>query len=156
QYKLRGSNQGKEPVQLEYLAAIVQQSGEDWSNVALILSTAQPMLNAAPPELKMLEVTVVPRSSAPGLAGSRRKADGYAGFAPNSSPEAIVQQAQTLRGKAQKEYKFNNTMDDSKLYNEAAALEQQRDLLQSKDEVFIAGKGRAGHSSTDEGPSVTY
>src|SRR5207302_3743085 len=69
QYKLRGSNQEKEPVQLEYLAAIVQQSGEDWSNVNLILSTAQPMLNAAPPELKMLEVTVVPRASVGGQPG---------------------------------------------------------------------------------------
>jgi hypothetical protein len=155
QYKLRGSNRDKEPVQLEYLAAIVQQSGEDWSNVNLILSTAQPMLNAAPPELKMLEVTVVPRASVGGQPGPGGKGEGYAGFAPNSSPEVIFQQAQTLRGKAQKEFNFNNTFDGSKLYNEAAALEQQRDLLQSKDEVFVALKGRTG-ASGDEGPSVTY
>lgn len=88
QYKLRGSNQDKDPVQLEYLAAIVQQSGEDWSNVSLILSTAQPMLNAAPPELKMLEITVVPRASVAGQQGGG-KGDSYAGFAPNSSPEMI-------------------------------------------------------------------
>jgi hypothetical protein len=156
QYKLRGSKQDKEPVQLEYLAAIVQQSGEDWSNVNLILSTAQPMLNAAPPELKMLEVTVVPRASVGGQPGPGSKGNGYAGFAPNSSPEVIFQQAQTLRGKAQKELNFNNTLDGSKLYNEAAALEQQRDLLQLKDDVLVAVKGRPGAYSGDEGPSVAY
>ena len=48
------------PVQVEYLAAIMQQTGEDWQGVNLMLSTAQPMLNAAPPDLKMLAVTVVP------------------------------------------------------------------------------------------------
>ena len=42
-------------MQVEYLAAIQQQTGEDWSNVKLVLSTAQPMLNAAPPELLALQ-----------------------------------------------------------------------------------------------------
>ena len=153
QYKLRGTNRDKEPAQLEYLAAIVQQSGEDWSHVNLILSTAQPMLNAAPPELKMLEVTVVPRASAPGQPGPGR--EGFAGFAPNSTPEVISQQAQSLRGKAQTAYNFKNTVDGSNFYNEAAALEQQRDLLQTRDEV-LAKKGRLGRSAADEGPSVTY
>ena len=39
-------------MQVEYLAAVMQQTGEDWQRVDLILSTAQPMLNAAPPELQ--------------------------------------------------------------------------------------------------------
>ena len=52
QYKLRAGKEAKDPVQLEYLAAVVQQTGEDWSNVNLVLSTAQPMLNAAPPDLQ--------------------------------------------------------------------------------------------------------
>src|SRR5882724_11937033 len=49
QYKLRAGAE-KDPVQIEYLAAIQQQTGEDWSAVELVLPTAQPMLNAAPPE----------------------------------------------------------------------------------------------------------
>jgi hypothetical protein len=155
QYKLRGSNQDKEPVQLEYLAAIVQQSGEDWSHVNLILSTAQPMLNAAPPDLKMLEVSVIPRASVAGQPGPGGKGEGYAGFAPNSTPEVIAQQAQSLRGKAQTAFNFKNTIDGENFYNEAAALEQQRDLLQSRDEV-LAKKGKLGRLSADEGPSVTY
>ena len=61
QYKLRAGKTAKDPVQLEYLAAITQQTGEDWSNVTIQLSTAQPMLNATPPDLNVLAVTVVPR-----------------------------------------------------------------------------------------------
>ncbi len=63
QYKIRAGSKVSDPVQLEYLAAIVQQSGEDWQGVEMILSTAQPMLNASPPELKILAVNVVPRAS---------------------------------------------------------------------------------------------
>jgi hypothetical protein len=78
QYKLRAGNgkangngkahgKEKDTIQVEYQAAVVQQTGEDWTGVDLTLSTAQPMLNAAPPELGMLALTVVPRT--PGLAG---------------------------------------------------------------------------------------
>jgi hypothetical protein len=67
QYKLRAGKDAKDKdkdgVMLEYLAAITQQTGEDWQNVNLVLSTAQPMLNAAPPDLKTLAVAVVPRGS---------------------------------------------------------------------------------------------
>jgi hypothetical protein len=65
QYKLRAGQKAGDKVQVEYLAAIMQQTGEDWRNVGLVLSTAQPRLNAAPPELKMLSVAVVPRNNAP-------------------------------------------------------------------------------------------
>ncbi len=57
QYKLRAGSE-KEAVQLEYLASIQQQSGEDWNGVDLVLSTAQPMLNAAPPDLLALDIAV--------------------------------------------------------------------------------------------------
>ncbi len=63
QYKLRAGKTAKDNVQLEYLAAIMQQTGEDWNNVAIQLSTAQPMLSAAPPELNVLAVNVVPRNT---------------------------------------------------------------------------------------------
>lgn len=63
QYKVRAGKGAKDPVQVEYLAAITQQSGEDWQGVELVLSTAEPMLNATPPELRMLAVKVVPRTA---------------------------------------------------------------------------------------------
>ena len=62
-YKLRSGKDIKDPAQLEYLAAVSQQSGEDWGSVDFTLSTAQPMLNAAPPDLKVLAVNVVSKGT---------------------------------------------------------------------------------------------
>jgi hypothetical protein len=57
QYRLRGATDGA-PVRLEYLAAVVQQTGEPWSGIRLTLSTARPSLDAAPPELLPLQMAV--------------------------------------------------------------------------------------------------
>ncbi len=65
QYKFRAGKTNKDPVTVEYLAALVQQTGEDWERVQMTLSTAQPMLNAAPPDLEALAVAVVPQGAAP-------------------------------------------------------------------------------------------
>lgn len=75
QYKFR-ANKEKDPVNVEYLAAIRQQTGEEWGNVAITLSTAQPMLNAAPPDLRALTMTVMP--AGPG-GGGRGQAGGMGG-----------------------------------------------------------------------------
>jgi hypothetical protein len=55
QYRLRGAADNA-PIRLEYLAAVVQQTGEEWPNVAVTLSTARPSLDAAPPELLPLKM----------------------------------------------------------------------------------------------------
>ncbi len=57
QYRLRGGA-ADAPVRLEYLAAVVQQTGESWSGVRVTLSTARPSLSAAPPELIPLKLAV--------------------------------------------------------------------------------------------------
>jgi hypothetical protein len=57
QYRLRGAV-AEGPVRLEYLAAVVQQTGESWSGVRVTLSTARPSLDAAPPELIPLKMDV--------------------------------------------------------------------------------------------------
>jgi uncharacterized protein (TIGR02231 family) len=154
-------------VQLEYLAAITQQSGEDWSHVDMILSTAQPMLNAAPPELKILEVTVVPRGRPGG--GMQGMQGGFGGGQMANMPagqpmgdmpvqpaEIMNRQARSLRGQAQQEFNAKKEDSGNTLYNEAAALEQQRDLLHSKEELVAQHKANKQESSADEGPSVTY
>jgi hypothetical protein len=66
QYKFRAGKTGKDAVTVEYLAGIMQQTGEDWERVGMTLSTAQPMLSAAPPELLALAVQVAPRGAAAG------------------------------------------------------------------------------------------
>ncbi len=45
-------------MRLEYLAAVVQHTGESWSNVRITLSTARPSLDAAPPDLLPLRMDV--------------------------------------------------------------------------------------------------
>ena len=57
QYRLRGGA-ADAPVRLEYLAAVVQQTGESWPGVRITLSTARPSLDAAPPELLPLKMAV--------------------------------------------------------------------------------------------------
>lgn len=147
QYKFR-AGKDKEAVQVEYLAAVVQQTGEDWSNIETILSTAQPMLNAAPPELKMLEVAVVPRGSSQPSAPQAAMPGGRGG-----SPMELNRMAQGLRGQAQNDYNTKNWDVGRDNLNRAAALEQTMDLLARDEEVK---KGRALAAVSGEGPSVAY
>jgi hypothetical protein len=152
QYKLHGSSKDKEAVHLEYLAAIIQQTGEDWRNVDLVLSTAQPMLNAAPPDLKSLEFTLVPKAATPGQAAGM----GGAVSAYSANPIGNIEaQAKTLRGQAQAEFNRKQAFAANTLYNEAATLEQTRDLLQPRDKLEIRN---ASHpfAAIDEGPTITY
>ena len=62
EYKVR-AGKVSEDVQVDYLANLKQHSGEDWNQVKMTLSTAQPMLNASPPELCMLQPILVTRGS---------------------------------------------------------------------------------------------
>ena len=57
QYRLRGGADNA-PVRLEYLAAVVQQTGEDWPDVRATLSTSRPSLDASPPELLPLTMAL--------------------------------------------------------------------------------------------------
>lgn len=136
QYKLRAGGE-KDPVQIEYLAAIGQQSGEDWSDVELVLSTAQPMLNAAPPELLALDITVGAPGQ-PGLAGgmAMSKAESY-------------RAARDLRQQAQQELAKSNSAGALGYLNSAAASEQWAELIAREEPNADARTDR-------EGPSVAY
>ncbi|HEX4796048.1 MAG TPA: mucoidy inhibitor MuiA family protein, partial [Humisphaera sp.] len=119
QYKLRAGAE-KDPVQVEYLAAIEQQSGEDWNGVDLVLSTAQPRLNAAPPELAALDISVS-RLGGPVAAGS-------------AAPAGLNQidsykQSRAFRAEAQKQLAANNTDVAQGFLNSAAASDQFAELL---------------------------
>jgi hypothetical protein len=184
QYKFRAGKTAKEAVSVEYLAAVLQQTGEDWSRVNLTLSTAQPMLNAAPPELQTLAVAVVPRGAPmPGTAITRGQLGlqiGGLGFGaiptgpmrpgepmPRPQPPAFAnpgasgvtkadldKAVKDLREQAQKEVNRRNEVLGAAVANYAAALEQARDLV-----VLTDGKQRgegAARARRNEGPSVTY
>lgn len=136
QYKIRAGKTAKDPVQIEYLAAIVQHTGEDWSNVKLVLSTAQPTLNASPPDLHALNVTVVaPGSKAPAQPTGMQLED----------------QIRSLRTQAQKDLNERKQMSGVGLANTAAALDQSFELL-NPDAALKRGCALA----VREGPSVTH
>jgi hypothetical protein len=176
QYKLRAGTKDKDPVQLEYLAALTQQTGEDWSGVALTLSTAQPLLNAAPPDLLTLEVGIGPgrvgavNASAGGPGGGGGFGGGQPGMPPappaaTAAPQALgampapsayakdlAEQSKSLRRQSQDQLNKKEEAAGGKFANDAAALDQYRDLLLTREELakdpLADGLG--------DGPSVTF
>jgi hypothetical protein len=154
QYKLRAGKE-KEPVQLEYLAAVTQQSGEDWRDAKLTLSTAQPMLNSAPPELKTLEFTVTARAGNPAASQPIPNLPGMqpGGGPQGQSPGDLGKQAQALRGRSAAEYNAKKEATGGQLINDAAALEQCLDLFNPRDDHQAMTRPGSGFR---EGQSVTY
>ncbi len=174
QYKFR-AGKDKDPVLVEYLAAIRQQSGEEWANVNITLSTAQPMLNAAPPELKSLAMTLMPgvpaqsQGKAGFAGGGRQLALGInpsgvqGGQAPAQAPMYqsgennldALKDARGNREKAQQEVNKKNFSSANVYWNEAAAAEQRLQLLSTKEEEqAVCATDIFGGSG--EGPTVTY
>lgn len=172
QYKFRAGSRDGDKVVLEYLASVCQQTGEDWSGIDLTLSTAQPLLNAAPPDLRSLEVAIGPgpgghvalddkRVDPSGVPHPQAAAGGGAGgFGVGGMPPAsaylkdLSRQSQALRGRASQNTIENKTEAAGKDFNDAAALEQFRDLLVSREEIAKTdplAEGLAG-----DGPSVTF
>ncbi len=72
EYKVR-AGKVSDDVQVDYLANVMQHSGEDWNQAKITLSTAQPMLNATPPDLGMLQPILVMRGAPGGSADSRQR-----------------------------------------------------------------------------------
>jgi uncharacterized protein (TIGR02231 family) len=136
QYKLRADKAGKEQVTLEYLAGVVQNTGEEWPNVKLVLSTAQPMLNSAPPDLQALFVSVAPKGAAPGA---------------QPTVAELEDQIRSLRSKAQKDFNDRKAASGVGLVNTAAAREQSWELFNPE-----AAVKRGCMLSYREGPAVTY
>jgi hypothetical protein len=174
QYKFR-AGKDKDPILVEYLAAIRQQTGEEWNGVSMTLSTAQPMLNAAPPDLKALALVMVPAGAVAGKGGG-----GFGGgkiafmnpgnapqgqmmnqappqqgnIAPDNNREALLQ-ARDSRAKAQQELNKKNYDAASNYWNDAAAREQYLQLLTTKEEEKEIAQGDM-FGGASEGPTVTY
>ncbi|MFA4949038.1 MAG: mucoidy inhibitor MuiA family protein, partial [Candidatus Krumholzibacteriia bacterium] len=61
-------NESSEQIEIAYNAKIQQATGEDWKDVAVLLSTAEPQVGAAPPAL--LPITVALYEGASAFTGS--------------------------------------------------------------------------------------
>jgi uncharacterized protein (TIGR02231 family) len=142
-YRLRAGGE-KDPVQLESLAAIEQQSGEDWTDATVTLSTAQPGLDAIIPDLLPLDIRIAETGETPTPG---QAAFGVGGPAIETN-RAIAKQ---FRGQAQTAMASADRKQGTALLNEAAALDQAEELLADQNERAKAGldTGLGG------GPSVT-
>jgi uncharacterized protein (TIGR02231 family) len=140
--------------------------------VDLTLSTAQPMLNAAPPDLQRLEVTVVARASlppggqppAPGLPGASAATGIMKMPEPIASPDAardLEGKARKLREEAQRNsIRLDAIKDAVSQLNSAAAYDQTLDLLKSKEQLVAEARLQKNRTvpagGPNEGPSVAY
>ncbi|MDY3555466.1 DUF4139 domain-containing protein [Gemmata sp. JC717] len=171
QYKFRATGKDKDAVVAEYQAAIDQRTGEDWTNALITLSTAQPLLNAAPPDLKALAVNVSPVGTVAAAAvdpstgvpvppAKPAAPDVLTRGGPGGMPSAteyakdLDKLSKNLRSQVADNYREKNEQKANDLANNAAALEQFRDLFATKEELTAAAAAPEG--AAGEGPSVTY
>jgi hypothetical protein len=161
QYRFRSAKGDAEKVLIEYMAGVTQQTGEDWGNVKLTLSTAQPMLNAAPPDLRTLSVALVPKGAGqnPGVAFNQLgQLGGAPGQGGNPMSQKDIQQevkraTAELRKQSVQNYNQKNATEGSRLINDAAAVEQSNEFLWAERDDLLRRKARGG---AREGQSVTY
>ena len=159
QYKIRATT-GKPQVEVEYLAAISQQTGEDWTGVDMTLSTATPMFNAAPPELAVMDVQPgalmrMPTGANSSVPPQQSVFDGINvdnQFRLQSSKSNGLQQMKSL--KEAEQFAFMGLKDSSdKAYNLAAAVTQADELVRDRDELRQEHRLSA---NLREGQSVTF
>ncbi|MGF1582508.1 MAG: DUF4139 domain-containing protein [Gemmataceae bacterium] len=158
-YKFR-EVKGKELVEVDYLASLQQHSGEDWGTVELTLSTAQPMLNAAPPDLQKLEISVIARSSVPPGTPGFQAAGGVPtddAFVPQMQKKAL-EDAKRLRLEAERYARQKDLKNNRMAVNSAAAREQYQELMQTNRDIERGtwSKLKQQEGVFAEGPSVTY
>jgi hypothetical protein len=172
EYKLR-AGKDNEDVRVDCLAGLRQQSGEDWGQVQLTLSTAQPMLNAAPPELAVLAPVLMARGqpggppmppagmSAPSPFAST--ATGGGGMGGMKDLNAISNQFRIQALSSYQSGKAEKATEGARFLNAAAAVEQQQELMKSRAEILADQKKNpvmalpaTGAPSVNDGPSVTY
>jgi hypothetical protein len=99
EYKVR-AGKAAEDVQLDYMANLMQHSGEDWQHVKMTLSTAQPMLNASPPELAMLQPILAMRGTPGGPPMPGAGGPATSPFANKDSVADLTKKAMTTRDQA--------------------------------------------------------
>lgn len=169
QYKFKSTTKDKDPISVEYLAAVRQQSGEDWTNIKISLSTAQPSLNASPPELRMLAMNLAP-STVPPMPGNPGRGVAASGATQSMSLPVMnsdsqggrefakdnLEKSKQYRAQAQSEFNANKNVDAAnRMWNDSAALEQCVQLLATK-EIEESEKKSVNYDETGEGPGIAY
>ncbi len=157
QYNLR-AEPDKSEVSIEYNAVIHQASGEDWSNVVMSLSTAQPTMEAGAPELEPMEVMLTPGAPSLGRVFYQKLRDVSSG--PRAAMEAeepvyrdLSDQFQQLE-RSRRQIARKGRLAQSTL-NTMAEGRQMMELQADKDAVRKIQSAEKKFART-EGVSVTY
>ena len=139
-YTFRAGKDRKE-VEVELSALIQQMSGENWTNVSLVLSTASPALSAAGPGLGPFQVSLAP-----------------AGQVGRMSEKDVLSQIEAIRGRqsaaiaqTRNAMKLEEAITSSWTANTAANDYQSIELAVGKDVLRTAAP-----SHDVEGPSLSY
>ena len=148
QYKFRATIDNPQ-VEVQYLAAISQQTGEDWANVDMTLSTAMPMFNAAPPDLATLEV----QSVAAAASGGGGRSEGVNVDNQFRVQSGMSNYGQVLKAKQAAEQQTADKPSADRAYNLAAAVAQTDELVRDREELK---QERAALPVMREGQSVTF
>jgi uncharacterized protein (TIGR02231 family) len=150
QYNLR-ANPDKGIVSVEYNALMHQTSGEDWNNVTVSLSTAQPAMMAAPPVLEPMKVGLTA-----GVAGSGSLAEKkVAGAAPSSQSayRSLTDEFQMVQSQ-RREMATKGKAAQVQL-NMAAVSNQMMELRADKDALQVI-QMQARKLARTEGVGVSY
>ncbi len=140
-YTFRGES-GKDTVRVEYNALISQMTGEDWSDVELVLSTASPSLNAQAPGLAPFHVTLMSDPAPMDKASKQQLADAY------GSLRREQQLAQQSFGQAMG---LSPALDSNWRLNSAANELQNLELVGGPDVLRTVSS-----AAEADGPSISY
>ncbi|MFA6043797.1 MAG: mucoidy inhibitor MuiA family protein [Phycisphaerales bacterium] len=153
-YTMRADTSGKhDAMNLQYFASIRQMSGEDWSNVSMVLSTATPSLVAAPPILTSLPITLAaaPAQTFASYDDARRELSKQQ--RENEQSRAMSPASLSVGGRLQADAEAGERDFADKKLNKVASEIQVLDIL-------AAGRVDRGRKPaavvSDEGLSVTY
>ena len=153
QYNLR-ANPEQAVVSVEYNAVIHQASGEDWTNVALSLSTAQPTTAASAPALEPMKVRVVPAvTQSVEMKKELQEEDVQLGVSARRGYRDLTGQFQQLQ-RSRSEMARKGKAAQTEL-NVAAISNQMMELTADKKAVQLIQTAAKEFART-EGVSVTY
>jgi len=134
-------------IAVEYDAVIQQMTGEDWSNVALTLSTASPALSAQGPSLAPFYVALMSQPDANGAAQT-----GEPGFDLSVQYKGLSQQQMAAQARVQTTVDFAQQVDANWALNEVANAFACAELV-NPSEVTNPLRSQL---TNEEGPSLSY
>ncbi len=140
QYNLR-AKPDRQSALIEYNALINQTSGENWDNVSVSLSTAQPAMVASPPTLKPLTATLIDYSQ----PQSRRQQTQAVQRDQKEAGSIFRERAEQAKKGKEVESKLNTLAQQSQSLILTASREEAMELQQQWAEI-----------ARTEGISVTY